>query len=282
MKVFITSDLHLGENEKADKAINKLAGFCCQQAVAKDVLLVLGDIASLRTNLIKFAKSFSNFSGVKLFVLGNHDIWTSENSNSSYEKIVAVNDFLREFGFINIEYEPQKIADLLFLGSMGWYDYSFKDNIGIADGFYRSKTYPGEVKPAWTDAFFAHFDKPDDEVVHEQIVRLVGQLKKSQNQRIIMGFHHLCHKRQLVYPRIMVSKRWRFLNAFLGSQNFHRAIVKNLGSNIVEHVFCGHVHFSKTTCQDSIVYTSIGSDYDKKELLIYDSSSRNIDKLVFG
>jgi hypothetical protein len=148
---------------------------------------------------------------------------------------------------------------------MGWYDYSFRDDIGIDLEWYRAKTWPGSPPSGWADGRFARFGESDEALTDRLARRLGEQLRAVGRQRPIVGLiHHLPTRELLIQPRFLVPRRWRFLNAFLGAERL-RETIDAVGG--VAQVFSGHVHMARACRVNGVRYTTVGGDYQRKQLI---------------
>lgn len=120
-----------------------------------DVLILAGDIFHFKQQfLIDCLKLFDTFGGDKLFVAGNHDLWTnSSDSLVLYEKILP--KIVNQSGFHYLDQKPFIKGKVGFVGSVGWYDYSFKDSsLPIPERYYLDKRWPNVV--TWNDGRYVH------------------------------------------------------------------------------------------------------------------------------
>src|SRR5205823_1367284 len=108
-----------------------------------DLLLVVGDTATGDGDAIEQCLSRFAFSGPKLFVAGNHELWTS--GDDSYR--LFKDDLPRRMnaaGWHWLEGNPYLTDGCAIVGSVGWYDYSFaQPQLGIPWRFYENKVSPG-------------------------------------------------------------------------------------------------------------------------------------------
>ncbi|MDQ7823477.1 MAG: metallophosphoesterase [Candidatus Eremiobacteraeota bacterium] len=120
MKIIATSDVHI---PKYQAKMSSLARRLSTDAA--DVLLLLGDIAPVNDEAFdEFLCNFSYFTGPKLFVTGNHDIWTVDGSSRErYEKTVPA--IVEKHKFHPLDKEPIIYRGVGFVGNIGWYDYTF-------------------------------------------------------------------------------------------------------------------------------------------------------------
>ena len=100
MRVAITADIHygIGNNQKI------VANFARRIIKTKaDVLLLVGDTFAFNTQLlVECLMLFVPFKGDKLFVAGNHDLWTrGTDSLKIYEKILP--HITKQCGFHSLD-----------------------------------------------------------------------------------------------------------------------------------------------------------------------------------
>lgn len=264
MDFWITSDLHYGVAEDGDRAVEALARHAC--AHPADALLVGGDIACNAGSLARCLALFADFPGAKLAVPGNHDVWLEYEEGDSWalhEREVP--DLFLRAGFHPLHLEPRTVGEVAFVGSMGWYDYSFRDDIGIELDWYEKKTLPGGHGPLWNDARYARFGCSDPELTEQLVTRLAAQVASVPPAlEIVALIHHVATKELLVHPRSIVPMRWRFANAFLGSERFAELLG---AAPAVRQIFCGHIHREKRVTRGVQHYTSIGGSYRHKQLV---------------
>ena len=152
MKILITADLHydLGRSRAAAR---ELAARVC--AAGGDAVVLVGDTAGARLHWWREALGFfAGFDGRKLLVPGNHCLWCREGEDSidRYERVLP--EVAGEFGFELLDHAPVVLDGVALVGSVGWYDYSFREAcLGIPTAFYRAKVAPGADRIA---AFIHH------------------------------------------------------------------------------------------------------------------------------
>jgi putative phosphoesterase len=264
MHVLVTSDLHFGANRRGDEAVRALAAGIAEDDAA--ALVVVGDIATDEATLHACLELFAPFGGMKLALPGNHDVWLpghrARDSWHLHEDVLP--EIFAQHGFRPLHLGPVVLGDLAFVGSMGWYDYSFRDDIGIELERYRAKTLPRMTRPIWNDARFARFPMSDEELTAELATRLEAQLAEIAHVPRAMAFvHHVVTKELLVHPRALVPRVYRFANAFLGSERFREVLERHAP---LGRTFSGHIHREKTITHGERSYTTIGSDYRRKQL----------------
>src|SRR6185436_17426252 len=112
-------------------------------AAGGDVLLVVGDTAASEGDALEKCLSRFQFNGPRLFVAGNHELWT--HGNDSYHLFhVELPDRVAALGWHWLEREPFEWDGIAIVGSVGWYDYSFaRAELGIPRRFYDAKVSPG-------------------------------------------------------------------------------------------------------------------------------------------
>jgi len=223
---------------------------------------------------------FDGFGGLKAAIPGNHDMWTTGDDVDSWEiheKVLP--QIFERHGFLPLHLRPAQLDHVVLVGSMGWYDYSFRDDIGIDLESYRQKTYPGEPFPLWRDAEMAHFSMSDEELTQLLAQRLEEHLGTLPKGVPVVGvLHHLATRKLLVHPRVVVPRRWRFANAFLGSEVYGEILGKH---SEIAQVFCGHAHYNRAYHTGTQRYVVVGSTYLKKQL-VRATPVELIERLNFG
>lgn len=277
MRTFCVSDLHFGHDDWGDRSIDALARHVRLAGGPDDVLIAIGDHAVDDQGIITCLSKFHGFRGKTLAVAGNHDVWVGSDGDS-WLRYLGLADVFKEAGFRPLEVEPVVIGDTAFVGSMGWYDYSFRDPLDIGIDAYRAKTYPGDSVPSWNDATYVRWRATDPQMTEWMAERLSRHLDLvADASRIVVAIHHVPTKRLLMHPRCFVPRRWRFANAFLGSERF-REVISRHGN--VRSVVNGHIHLARTVSVGGTAYASIGGGYDAKQLLV--AEGRAIKRLTFS
>jgi predicted phosphohydrolase len=262
---YITSDLHYSLDRQGDAATRSLAEAANRLGTPEDVLCLAGDIGANQDSIEACLELFAAFPGAKCAVAGNHDIW-SEAGEDSWSRLNRLSYIFRLHGFHALEDGPFVHRDWGICGTMGWYDYSFRDDINVPDEAYRAKIYPrgGDM---WGDALHVNWPYTDEEVCSSLARKLKADLAGFKMGRVFVVMHHLPLKSLLVHPRILVPHNWRFLNAFLGSEEFGRILTAD---SRVACVASGHIHLNRTKKLGSQLYLTVGSNYKAKQLVVYD------------
>ncbi|GMU24561.1 MAG: hypothetical protein AMXMBFR13_46350 [Phycisphaerae bacterium] len=260
MKLVITADLHYDITRSREPA-RAIADEIC--SLSADVLLVLGDIAGRDLAIVREALGlFDRFRGRKLFVAGNHDVWTEPGGDSLARFDTLLPALCREAGFHPLDVEPLLIDDVGLVGSMGWYDYSFRpQQLGIPLRFYEEKVAPGaacrleryahlvadrsDIPEAalgmgtrWMDGEHVRLGMSDTAFCARLLDRFRQNLAAMAqcSQRIIAATHHVPFRELVPFN---ANPGWAFAGAFLGSEAFGEAL---LAEPKVTHAYCGHSH----------------------------------------
>jgi hypothetical protein len=279
MRLLVTADLHYN-HPKGRPLADELIGD--MNRAGGDALLVVGDTAVSDGDSLEQCLSRFRFAGPKLFLAGNHELWT--HGPDSY---AVFKDHLprrvRELGWRWLQDEPFAAGDATIVGSVGWYDYSFaQDSLGIPHRFYEAKVSPGaaehleewsyllerdddvppharEVVARWNDGRFVKLHRSDAAFVEELCAQLESQLvAASQATRIIAAIHHLPFAELLPPPR---TAQWDFAKAYLGSRRFGELLLRF--ANVTD-VLCGHSHFPAEATVGHVRAVNIGSGYRSK------------------
>ena len=279
MRLLVTADLHYNHPKSRALAesliedINRAGG---------DVLLVVGDTAVSDGDSLEQCLSLVRFAGEKLFVAGNHELWThGPDSYAVFKEHLPRR--VRELGWRWLQDEPFVAGETTIVGSVGWYDYSFaQDSLGIPHRFYEAKVSPGaaeqleewsyllerdddvpphtrEVVARWNDGRFVKLQRSDAAFVEELCGQLERQLRAATTTgRIIAAVHHLPFRALLPPSK---TAQWDFAKAYLGSERFGEVLLKF--PNVTD-VFCGHSHFPAEATVGHVRAINIGSGYRSK------------------
>jgi len=256
MKVVVTADIHFGVGNN-QHIIKNLAKRIIKTNA--DVLILAGDTFHFKQqHLIDCLKLFDTFKGDKLFVPGNHDLWTnSSDSLVLYEKILP--KIVKQCGFHYLDQKPFIKGDVGFVGNIGWYDYSFKDSsLLIPERYYLDKRWPNVV--TWNDGRYVHLNMSDaafTKKLNDKLKRHLASVSR-HGKMIICTFHHVPFTELLRTRHTSIDK---FLTAFSGSRQTGE-IIKSFPK--VKFVFCGHTHQKKKALFSGITAINIGSDYLRK------------------
>jgi predicted phosphodiesterase len=278
MRLMVTSDLHYNHarsRASADEMIDQI------NLAGGDVLLLVGDTASFDGDSLERCLSRFHFSGEKLFVAGNHELWThGEDSHENFRTELPRR--IRELGWRWLQSDPFVTGDVAIVGNIGWYDYSFaQPSLEIPRRFYEAKVSPGaaehlsefshllgdDVSPharqivaRWNDGKFVKLHRSDEQFLDELLNEMKSQLETLRHmKRIIAAVHHLPFA-QLLPPSH--NSQWDFAKAYLGSGRIGELL---LGYPNVSHVFCGHSHFAIGATVGHIRAINIGSGYREKK-----------------
>lgn len=281
MRVILTADLHFNHPRSRDIATDLIDQI---NTTGGDVLVVIGDTAVADGDSLEQCLSLFHFTGPKLFIAGNHELWTNRpDSYAIYRDELPRR--VRDLGWQWLEDEPFVTRDFAIVGNVGWYDYSFAQaNLGIPRRFYEAKVSPGaaarlsehahllkdtsdvpphamEIVARWNDGRNVRLHRSDEAFLAELLDRLRRQLESLASvPTILAATHHLPFAELLPPPH---SYQWDFAKAYLGSRAIGELLLRFKN---VHHVYCGHSHFPAEARIDQILATNIGSGYRFKTL----------------
>ncbi len=291
MRLLVTADLHY-DIRRSIASVEALAERVCRTDA--DALVLVGDTAGAAHQPLRDClRLFADFPGQKFIVPGNHCLWClpGEDSIRRYEKIIP--SVAAEAGFSVLDHEPAIIGETGLAGSIGWYDYSYRDEVlGIPLEFYRAKVSPGaaarlaeyrglvekfrdqltdrhlDIAVRWMDGAHMRMDMSDEEFLDYVVGRFDGQLETFEADgriRQVVAFVHHLPFRQLV-PTGRPAK-FAFAAAYLGSDKIGDTIQ---AYRKVTHVFCGHSHWQGKCKIGNINVVNVGSTYTHKNLEVLD------------
>ncbi|MGC4032579.1 MAG: metallophosphoesterase [Tepidisphaeraceae bacterium] len=280
MKLVVTADLHFNHargREAALKAADEIS------RTPGDALLVIGDTAVGDGHSLEESLAAIHFDGPKLFLAGNHELWTGRGD--SYSLFTdELPRRVRNAGWHWLEDEPAVFGDTAVVGSIGWYDYSFaEEDLGIPRRFYEAKVSPGaaerlaefhhllgedvpsetlDIVVRWNDAKHIKLGRSDAEFLEERLARLRASLAAvSTASRVIAAVHHVPFRELL--PR-RVNANLDFVRAYLGSPKLGEAL---LADTRVSHVLCGHSHSHADVKIGHLRAVNVGSTYVQKRVM---------------
>jgi len=286
MKLLATADLHYNHPRSRSLAVELIEQINREKF---DVLLLAGDTAISEGEDLEACLSMFTFSGPKLFICGNHELWTrTGDSHEIFQHQLPRR--VRAMGWHWLERDPLILGDVGFVGSIGWYDYSLApDHLQIPRRFYEMKISPGaadriweyrslvrnngELLPdvnerhlnivaRWNDGRYVKLHRPDGDFLRECIDGLRESLEKTRGaKRVIAAVHHLPFA-QLLPPRH--TDTWDFVWAYLGSSQIGDLLLQCAN---VSHVLCGHTHLPLEAQVDHIKAINIGSGYRQKRII---------------
>ncbi len=281
MRIIVTADLHYEFPEYRER-VDALAAEMCR--VGGDVLAVAGDTFAHDVSLFeRCLLLFCGFRGQKLLVAGNHDLWTrTGDSFALYDRVIP--EVSRSCGFHDLDGGPLVIGDVAFVGTIGWYDYSFRDEaVGIPLRFYEHKVAPGyarhdwrfghlvrttdDVSPAglransrWMDGEMIRWGLDDRRFNQLTIERLEAQLAavEPRVRTIVAITHHVPFAEML---KRKADPTWAFGNAFMGSVGLGETLRRH---DKVRHVVFGHSHARDARDIGPLRATNVGCTYRMK------------------
>jgi predicted phosphodiesterase len=276
MRLLVTADLHYNHAHSrplAEEVIDRM------NAAGGDVLLVVGDTAAADGEALERCLERFKFAGPKLFVAGNHELWTARADSALLfcEELPAR---IRALGWHWLETDPFVAGDVAIVGTVGWYDYSFAvASLGIPQRFYSQKISPGaaerfteyadlfnpsdDISPAareivarWNDGRYVKLGMSDEAFLSGRLQQLESNLHRVATARqIIAATHHL------PFASLCPSSHralWDFTRAYLGSGKIGQLLLRYPN---IHTVYCGHSHLPVEAKIGALHAINIGSGY---------------------
>lgn len=290
MKVLVTADLHFDIARSREPTMALAARICATPA---DALLIVGDLAGADLEILEAClREFAGFDGVRMFVAGNHDVWTrGESSLHRYEEELP--RVAAGHGFHYLDHEPLYLDDVAFVGTMGWYDYQFAPRDSrMPMRFYENKISPAAAERLsayhhlveghddvteemrgfavrWMDGEHVRFSMSDREFCDRLVTRFRAHLHAASRRaaHIVAAVHHLPFEEFVTQHD---GTTWPFVRAFMGSPRFGEALLE---TPAVGHVFVGHSHLSGRFRKGALTCVNVGSTYSEKRLEVLNIES---------
>ncbi len=259
MKIAYTSDIHVDMSEANHGLIDALIDRLV--SVKPDVFIIAGDISQSLEKIAETLDRFSKAPGRKMLVPGNHDIWIDSksrlrqgiDSTVKYENLIPA--VCSEFGFEFLPAGPITIGDIGFAGTMGWYDYSFRNrdfDETVSRALYSEGMYE---RCFWNDKRFVWWLRnPGRKIIHLRdrgLCRLdaevnrsmtatlkthLDQLVENKVREIVVVTHMVPFKGLVNYKRELPAD---FFTAYLGSEGLEKTI---RACPLITHSIFGHSH----------------------------------------
>ncbi|HOJ92369.1 MAG TPA: metallophosphoesterase [Dictyoglomaceae bacterium] len=201
-----------------------------------NVFVIAGDISAKLWEIELFFEFFAALSGVKIFVPGNHDIWKEKDisSDQKYKKMIP--DLCGKYNIHFLPENPLLIGDIAFVGTLGWYDYSFGSEAYSIEE-YEKGIYDGL---RWRETFWKLVDFYDSygrklnnvEICEIMQDELKNSLEKVEKEKKIVAVTHTVPFKELLHMK-------NFFSAYLGSEKLGEILIED---GRVRYVICGHEH----------------------------------------
>lgn len=287
MRILATSDLHY-DIARSKAPTEALARQMC--AAGGDVLLLVGDSAGADLAALDACLAlFEEFRGARLATAGNHELWTrGGDSLHRYENEVA--EVCSRRGFHYLDAAPYRADGVAIVGSVGWYDYSFRTAaMKVPLRFYQHKIAPGaaarlveyehlaahaddvpvharDLSTRWMDGVRVRLGMSDVQFTHyltEKLRRHLDHVHEAAG-RVVAAVHHLPFYELAPHS---VLPNFEFAAAFFGSELLGEAL---LDYPKISHVYCGHTHRYARCRRRHIECVCIGSTYQEKRYEVLD------------
>ena len=310
MRLLVTADLHYNHGRSrllAEELIDQMNDSAARSTAAGQSVgvLVVGDTAAADGDDLERCLSRFRVDGPKLFVAGNHELWTHRaDSHALFEGELPTR--VRAIGWHWLEGEPvvfpgdggaDEGGGVAVVGSVGWYDYSFAlPLLGIPRRFYAHKVSPAaatrfaefahllertdDISPAgmdvaarWNDGRHVKLHRTDEQFLAERLAVLAADLDRLETRQdvraIVVGVHHVPFA-ELMPPKPQFVSSRAFAGGFLGSPAIGELLLRYPK---VRRVYCGHSHLAAEAPVGHLRAVNIGSGYRSKTFVEVDTAS---------
>ncbi len=259
MRIAAISDIHARQDGLDDDLIVAIRQRV--EEVSPDIFIIAGDISENSEDLEYYLKQLALDNKTNLYVAGNHDVWFEEDIGlDSLEKYSrTIGDICRRSGFIHLPDEFCVHDDIAFVGSMGWYDYSFRrDDLDIPEENYLQKQWKGAF---WRDYYSIDWPYTDNEVTELFNSKLKYDLDTIPDNvnAVVYVSHHLPFKDLTLYKDYLP---WDFFSAFMGAVSTG-AILKE--DRRVRLTISGHSHIRRKLQIDGIMAITVPLGYGRPD-----------------
>jgi predicted phosphohydrolase len=262
-RLLVTADLHFGLYPAGDASTLELAQFVC--ASGADALAIAGDVADADTEYFASClKLFAGFKGLKLVVPGNHDLWSAGvGTEKKYREVLPA--IASDCAFKMLDAGPVAAEGVGFIGNIGWYDYSFRNQgLNVALEQYALKELPGVC--TWNDGRYVDW-KVSDQQFADKCLRKLQVAYRSIESKVhtAVAVLHTVPFRELLYGPS--SAAYEFCRAYMGSERLGRLL---LDFRKLRYAFCGHRHGPERRRLGHVEAFVVGSDYLTKRIVDLD------------
>lgn len=306
MKLLAVSDIHYHYNHQLNNTfLLNIVNYIAEQQA--DILLITGDIDHNHRRLTFVLKEFKekNPTTKILFVPGNHDIWFDDSTaaylNYHPPKRKGTSETIKKYyqllpnicQKLEIHYLPNNpiiIDGIGFIGSIGWYDYSYRnkkfDEL-LAKRFAQQAKieYSAEKKESlvsasyalqefnhkyWQDKLLTDWgfkkERPNERHTDLSVCQqMMNELMKDYSvikdscDKIVVGTHCVPFKEFVLYEDQL---NWDYFCAFMGSEKLGEFI---LSDKKIQYAIFGHTHYPKKLLINqylSAICTPIGLQHE--------------------
>jgi putative phosphoesterase len=260
LRIAAISDLHILP-DGSDKYLLD----CIRQRVEEinpDVFVIAGDISDHLDVLTDSLATLQVAGRTNLYVAGNHDVWFEDTGGpGTLDKYShRIGEACRETGFIHLPDSPCILGDIAFVGSIGWYDYSFRRlDLDIPLENYEQKEFRGAV---WYDLFkidWIYTDTEATSLFNQKLEYDLKTLPKHVTQVIYIS-HHLPFQDLTVYKDRLP---WDFHSAFMGAKSTGKILEED--GRIILSV-SGHSHIRNRISRGNITAITVPLGYGRPDM----------------
>ncbi len=260
MRIAAISDLHVLPDGSDGALLERIEQRV--QEIQPDVFIIAGDISDHLSVLSDSLEALHASDCTNLYVAGNHDIWFEDAGGpGSLEKYShSIRGICREKGFIHLPDSPYIQGNTAFVGSMGWYDYSFRrESLNIPIENYEQKEFRGAV---WYDVFKIDWTFTDAEataLLNEKLEYDLKTLPENVTQ-VVHVSHHLPFQELTVYRD---KFPWDFHSAFMGAKSTGLILEKDM--RVILSI-SGHSHVRNKISKGYITAITVPLGYGRPNI----------------
>lgn len=259
LRIAAISDLHVLP-DGSDKYLLE----CIKERIEEinpDVFVIAGDISDLLDVLTDALFTLRVAGCTNLYVAGNHDIWFEDAGGpGTLEKYShGIGEACKKSGFLHLPDSSCILDDIAFVGSIGWYDYSFRRlDLDIPIENYEQKEFRGAV---WYDLFkidWAFTDKEATSLFNQKLEYDLKTLPEHVTQVAYIS-HHLPFQNLTIYKDKLP---WDFHSAFMGAKSTGKILEDD--RRIILSI-SGHSHIRNQISRGNITAITVPLGYGRPE-----------------
>jgi len=259
LRIAAVSDLHILPDGSDELLLTRVRERV--EELDPDVFVIAGDISDRLDVLSNTLAQLYTEGCINLFVAGNHDIWFEDGGGPSslekYSKVIG--EVCMKNGFSHLPDAPVTSESYAFVGSIGWYDYSFRRaDLDIPLKNYEQKEYRGAI---WYDLLRLDWGFNDVEVTELCNKKIEYDLNTLSEdcKHVIFVSHHLPFSELTVYKNRLP---WDFYSAFMGAASTGRIITED-GRVLLS--LSGHSHIRSMISKDNLTAITVPLGYGRPD-----------------
>lgn len=259
MKIIITSDLHY-EQLTAIPRIKEMVEKIKQEK--PDAVILAGDLGEAESSFGDCLELFQGLDCPVGVIAGNHDLWCFYSPFDSEELWSQVfPNITKEMGFVWMENENIYLDNIAIVGSIIWYDYSYRNpEYELSpDSFFDT-----HHKENWSDGHYMEWDRTNKEFSREVVDEFMCRIDEAEIQDNITDIVVVSHIPMFREQSYGLPRDNRIADSF-----FYNTRAGDLLTYCkkVKYVVSGHTHRGRSRQIGDLHLMTVDSDYGRPKYI---------------